>query len=176
MTRTPDERRRANAAASKHARDKDPEAYRAYKRAYYIKHIEHERQRCRDWAASNPRNWNKRQRPDRTEESRLRLLRHPDRIDQSNRRRRASLAGVRHEPYNALDIYARDQSTCQICHEAVDLTLTYPHPRSRSLDHITPLSRGGHDTAANIRLTHLSCNLRKGAKRPPITMPPIYHP
>lgn len=33
-----------------------------------------------------------------------------------------------------------------------------------SLDHIIPLSRGGHHTADNVQAAHLACNHRKGAK------------
>jgi 5-methylcytosine-specific restriction endonuclease McrA len=33
-----------------------------------------------------------------------------------------------------------------------------------TIDHVLPLSRGGDDTPANVRLAHRLCNVRKGPR------------
>jgi 5-methylcytosine-specific restriction endonuclease McrA len=42
------------------------------------------------------------------------------------------------------------------------MTLHYQHPKAVSIDHIVPLSLGGHNTKANVQLAHLGCNISKG--------------
>jgi 5-methylcytosine-specific restriction endonuclease McrA len=37
-----------------------------------------------------------------------------------------------------------------------------PHPKAPTIDHIIPLSAGGDDTKANVRLAHFLCNSRRG--------------
>lgn len=59
------------------------------------------------------------------------------------------------------DIIRRDMNRCHICGEKVG-DQPYPHPKSRSLDHVIPLSKGGSHTQDNIKLSHLSCNVAKG--------------
>lgn len=66
------------------------------------------------------------------------------------------------ESIEAQAIYERDHWRCGLCHTAVDKTLNHPHPMSASLDHIVPLSLGGHHVRTNVQLAHLQCNLRKG--------------
>lgn len=60
-------------------------------------------------------------------------------------------------------VYDRDSWICGLCSLPVDSSLSYPDPMSASLDHVLPLSRGGHHTYENTQLAHLSCNVRKGA-------------
>lgn len=60
---------------------------------------------------------------------------------------------------------------CGECHKFVDVTLPMNLPDGRrdpmacEVDHITPTSRGGalYDLE-NLRLTHMVCNRKKGAK------------
>ncbi len=57
------------------------------------------------------------------------------------------------------------QSTCALCGGIVDKTLKAPDPMSASIDHIIPVSRGGHPSdMSNLQLTHRVCNRRKGTK------------
>jgi len=58
-------------------------------------------------------------------------------------------------------ILDRDGWRCHICHRKIRTTHTNPHPQSRSIDHIVPLSEGGDDTAANKRAAHLACNMAR---------------
>jgi 5-methylcytosine-specific restriction endonuclease McrA len=58
-------------------------------------------------------------------------------------------------------IFERDRWHCGICGKRIGKSFKYPHPRSKSIDHIVPLSEGGDDTAANKRAAHLECNRRR---------------
>jgi hypothetical protein len=55
----------------------------------------------------------------------------------------------------------RDRWRCGICREKVNPSLRHPHPRCASLDHVVPVSQGGGNESANLRLTHLVCNLSR---------------
>lgn len=65
------------------------------------------------------------------------------------------------ESYTLDEIARRDGFRCGLCHRRVDLTTPAPQPRSPSIDHVVPLSRGGDDTRANVQLAHRACNVRK---------------
>lgn len=58
----------------------------------------------------------------------------------------------------------RDGWVCGICRCDVDSSRAWPDPKSPSLDHIVPLSRGGRHTYSNVRITHLTCNVKRGAR------------
>lgn len=65
------------------------------------------------------------------------------------------------------EILDRDGWRCQVpgCkRRPIRRDLKSPHPRSKSIDHIIPLSLGGDDTAANKRAAHLGCNVARGNK------------
>lgn len=79
-------------------------------------------------------------------------------------KRRARKLGNGVEDYDRNDIFERDDWICQICGEPVDPQLVWPDMMRKSIDHIIPIARGGPDTAENVQLAHLRCNLRKGAR------------
>lgn len=64
-------------------------------------------------------------------------------------------------------VYAQSGWKCHLCGKRVLKRLKYPHPKSASLDHITPLSwrenSPGH-VWGNVALAHLRCNQSKGAR------------
>lgn len=88
-----------------------------------------------------------------------------DNLDAHRARRsqyRARRSGATTERVDVLAIYERDRWRCGLCRRLIDKRLAHPHPLSRSLDHIVPLSLGGSHSAANLQAAHLKCNVAKG--------------
>jgi 5-methylcytosine-specific restriction endonuclease McrA len=57
------------------------------------------------------------------------------------------------------------ENVCGICGQPIDKSLRFPHPMSKCIDHIIPISRGGHPSdMANLQIAHLSCNRQKSDK------------
>lgn len=82
-----------------------------------------------------------------------------DRVHYHNRRARK--LSLPYETIRPSDVYRRDGWACQLCSLPIDPDLTWPDQGSRSIDHIRPLSRGGHHVMTNVQAAHLGCNLRK---------------
>lgn len=60
------------------------------------------------------------------------------------------------------------QDICAICGLPVDKTLKYPNPLSPTVDHIIPVTKGGHPSdISNLQLAHRSCNRAKGTQIAP---------
>lgn len=52
--------------------------------------------------------------------------------------------------------------TCGICGGEVDFSIPYPEPMSACIDHIIPVSKGGHPSdLQNLQLAHRKCNREK---------------
>lgn len=77
-------------------------------------------------------------------------------------KRRAQKLNLPADAIRPLDVYERDEWVCGLCSLPVDRAVSYPDPLSPSLDHVIPLSLGGHHVMENVQLAHLSCNVRKG--------------
>ncbi|MBQ6035761.1 MAG: HNH endonuclease [Lachnospiraceae bacterium] len=62
-------------------------------------------------------------------------------------------------------IVLRTQEICGICGQPVDKSLKTPHPLSATVDHIIPVSKGGHPSdLANLQIAHRWCNRWKSDK------------
>lgn len=83
-----------------------------------------------------------------------------------NSRRRAAIKNVPlGRQCNINELIQRDGQDCQICHNPIDLSLRgYYGEMSPEVDHIIPLSRGGHDAEYNWQMVHRHCNNKKGNK------------
>jgi 5-methylcytosine-specific restriction endonuclease McrA len=73
--------------------------------------------------------------------------------------------GVPYTKVSRAAVFKRDGYVCQLCGEPIDPKLRYPNPKSKSLDHIVPLSHGpgtpGH-VFSNAQAAHFGCNASKG--------------
>jgi 5-methylcytosine-specific restriction endonuclease McrA len=96
----------------------------------------------------------------KTEPPEVRKAKQRARNAQKRARREYLLRDAEHIDHDA--VFARDGFKCQICGGRLAMKQTYPHPKSPSLDHIIPLSRGGAHDLANVQAAHLVCNQRKG--------------
>jgi 5-methylcytosine-specific restriction endonuclease McrA len=61
-----------------------------------------------------------------------------------------------------LHVLERDGWRCQICRRGIPASLTVPHPRAGTADHVIPRSQGGSHDLANLRAAHFLCNARRG--------------
>ena len=84
-----------------------------------------------------------------------------DKCNANHRKYVALKLGNRHEHYSEIDIYERDGWRCQLCGRKINRRLKHPHPYSKSIDHIVPLSKGGEDAPINVQAAHLRCNISK---------------
>lgn len=56
----------------------------------------------------------------------------------------------------------KSDNVCGICGKPIDMSLKSPHPMSPCIDHIIPVSKGGHPSDIdNLQLAHWTCNRQK---------------
>lgn len=83
---------------------------------------------------------------------------------------RAMMYGVPYTHVHRKAVYARDGWRCQLCGHKVlkkakrNRHTRRLHPRTASLDHIIPMSKGGPHCEANVQCACLRCNVRKRAR------------
>lgn len=83
---------------------------------------------------------------------------------------RAMMYGVPYTHVHRKAVYARDGWRCQLCGHKVlkkvkrNRHTRRLHPRTASLDHIIPMSKGGPHCEANVQCACLRCNMRKQAR------------
>lgn len=90
----------------------------------------------------------------------LEAVRKRDKKSKISFRQRHRARGLRVEcdhTINLVEVFRKAAGMCGICKKWVQ-------PGRASMDHTFPLSMGGTHTWDNIQLTHLKCNLRKGAR------------
>lgn len=134
-------------------RKANPERLRAIEKAYYLANYDKIRARKKAYREVNKEKikikhkiWQKI---------------NPAKNREYSRKRRALERTTQVEPINEKKVYLRDGWICQHCKKRVNKKFSWPHPMCASLDHITPLNKGGTHTHDNVQLAHLGCNLRK---------------
>jgi 5-methylcytosine-specific restriction endonuclease McrA len=81
----------------------------------------------------------------------------PKKRAEAEARRRARKNETEVERVDFEMILERDGMWCYLCEREVE------DPNEIHFDHVIPLSRGGTHTFDNLKVTHGSCNLKKGA-------------
>lgn len=158
---------------------KDPEARKAYQRAYrarlraeqpekvkaakaasYRKHAESVKTKAAEYRKTYD---------DTTGAVRQRRYRkaNPDRTAIDHHARRARKLSVLSIPFTDSEMIAKWGDSCHICLEPIDLdaprrTGVLGWERGLHREHVVSLSNGGTDTLDNVRPAHGLCNLRKG--------------
>lgn len=123
---------------------------------YYIQWRDSNKDRQRD----NHKSWYERNKARKLAQNAEWIREHP-----SYSKRRAS---IRRKAIVAEDIdltWLKQRDTyCYLCGEEMNYDLLWPHPLSKSIDHVIPLSKGGLHITDNVAYTHLRCNIKKGSK------------
>lgn len=80
------------------------------------------------------------------------------RVRRHNARRRGAPVG---EHYTMRLVYDRDEGTCHLCGDPVDIMTPPSEPMGPTIDHVIPISLGGLDCFTNVRLAHRVCNVSR---------------
>jgi HNH endonuclease len=83
----------------------------------------------------------------------------------AEKRRREALKRSTHqtgERFTIRQVGERDGWRCHLCGKRVPDQRWSGHPLDATVDHLLPLSAGGTDTLANVKLAHFQCNTRRG--------------
>lgn len=126
---------------------------REYKRKYYeaniCKILERERKRY------------KANREHICRQQRIWRANNPDKVGTAEARRaKAELEGNA-TPKLVQAKWEAGDKTCILCGEPIDPTLKAPHNMSRTIEHLTPIARGGRHDLDNIDFAHYGCNAQK---------------
>lgn len=155
-------------AVNKAYREADPERTRRIRRNYK----ENNRDKIKAYEKANPdkvRAWKMKYIDANRDKHMLAVEKYQkenrEKVRDVCKRRRKYIAGATKGKFSSFEIYERDKWICQICQQPVDKNLIFPHPMSKSIDHIIPISRGGSHEESNVQLAHLVCNKKAGAKK-----------
>lgn len=74
------------------------------------------------------------------------------------------ICGSAFTPKSANAKWEASGKTCCLCGTRIDNTLSSPRPMSPTIEHLTPISRGGTHNLDNIDFSHRTCNTKKGPR------------
>lgn len=143
---------------TKRCRDNNPERAHALAKAYREANREKEARRQRRWRKSPTGSIAYR------EAIRRYMLANPEAEEGRRLRRAKAEAEGNATPELIKAKWEASDKTCCLCGLPIDRTLRPPHPDSYTLEHLTPITRGGRHDIDNIGFTHRGCNSSKGAK------------
>ncbi len=154
---------------------KDPTRQRLDALAYAAAHPEQRRESNAAWRLDNVeylqeyrRSYYQEHRPELLEQVRLYRLGHPEEIRARNAAQRAQKRGAPINDFSHLqwlELQELQHHRCHYCRKRCKGKLTQ--------DHVQPLSQGGSHTFRNIVGVCQSCNSRKSAGPPPVTVQPL---
>lgn len=129
------------------------ERLREHRRKYDEANRERIRERDRAWRNANKETVN--------ESIRRWRANNPDKVGAATARRaKAELEGNA-TPKLVQAKWEAGDKTCILCGEPIDPTLKAPHNMSRTIEHLTPIARGGRHDLDNIDFAHYGCNAQK---------------
>lgn len=142
------------ARTSAYQADLPPERSRGYSRKYHAANREKRREYSKHYRAADP---------ERTRaQAKAFRERHPDKARRDQHARRASMARVDHDPAVTIEaLRERDGEFCCYCSRLLDFEADQYAPNRATLEHITPISRGGHHSFENTAVACRSCNVSK---------------
>lgn len=136
------------------------EAIRKYERKWLEKNRERKRESQRKWRVNNP----EANRAMARKSLRKWRANNPDKVGALKAlRAKAELEGNA-TPELIEAKWEASGKTCCLCGEPIDGTLPPRHPMSRTLEHLTPIVRGGRHDIENLDFAHFSCNSSKKDK------------
>ena len=135
---------------------KNKEKYTERRHKYYLKNKEHINSKTREWYANNYER--------HMENSRKWRANNPDKVASCvAARAQAELRG--NATPKAIEAkWDASDKTCILCGDPIDPNLPPRHRMSRTLEHLTPIARGGQHNLDNLDFAHHACNASKGAK------------
>lgn len=174
------------AAATKRWRERNKEYISECNRQWRKENPELARRHRDKWKAKNPdalaeykKKWANAHRTDLAARRRKKYLANKDEIQERNRRwkvdnpdkvaayvhRRAQLELEGNASDSAIrEKWESSDKTCILCGKKIPTNLPPLHPKARTIEHLTPLHRGGRHDIDNIDFAHRSCNASKGTK------------
>lgn len=75
--------------------------------------------------------------------------------------RRVKIRDTAIEFVSRVEIFERDEWTCQLCLRPIDRSAVWPDKGSPVIDHVLPISKGGAHVKENIQTAHAHCNAVK---------------
>lgn len=129
-------------------------------RAYYENNkahiLEYSRTYSREWRTANP---------ERVREQRRRWrANNPDKVGKAAARRAQVELEGNATPKLIETKWEASDKTRTLRGNPIDPTLPPRHPMSLTIEHLTPIARGGTHNIDNLDFAHFSCNSSKGAK------------
>lgn len=136
-------------------------AYRAANKEPRKAHRKRYREANREHILKQNRNYYEANRDKIRERNRKWRARNPDKVGANAARRARAMLGGNCTQALIDAKWETSDKTCILCGQPIDPTLKAPHNMSRTIEHLTPIARGGRHDIDNIDFAHYGCNARK---------------